>query len=151
MKYFIGIFLLMGVISCSSDSDNSVVDEVVTVNGTWRPYKYEFRGKNIMLNDCEDKGLIVINNDFSGVYDRYESSATTDDCTLVDSFTGKWTYDKLYNVLTLEYTDEEGLDKTMRKEIKTYSTTELRIRDNSKNLDNQPGNDEAVLVFKREL
>lgn len=149
MKYFIGIFLLMGVISCSSDNENSV-EEVVTVNGTWRPYKYEFRGKNIMLNDCEDKGLIVINSDFSGAYDRYESSTTSDACTLVDSFSGKWSYDKLYNVLTLEYTDG-GVDKTIRKEIKTYSTTELRIRDNSKNLDNQPGNDEAVLVFKREL
>lgn len=47
MKYFIGILLLMGVASCSSDDDTHVVANNVSINGTWRPFKYEFRGKTI--------------------------------------------------------------------------------------------------------
>ncbi|MDR6369564.1 hypothetical protein J2795_000199 [Chryseobacterium bernardetii] len=148
MKYFIGILLLMGVASCSNDDDNNVVTNDASINGTWRPFKYEFRGKNITLNDCEDKGVIMINADFSGAYDRYESSASGN-CNLSDSFVGKWTYDKLYNTLTITYTDA-GVTKTMKKQVQSYSDSELRINDNSKNLDNTPGNDEAVLVFRKE-
>ena len=148
MKYFIGILLLMGVASCSNDDDNNVVTNDASINGTWRPFKYEFRGKNITLNDCEDKGVIMINADFSGAYDRYESSASGN-CNLSDSFVGKWTYDKLYNTLTITYTDA-GVTKTMKKQVQSYSDSELRINDNSKNLDNTPGNDEATLVFRKE-
>lgn len=148
MKYFIGVLLLMGIVSCSNDDDNNVVVDNVKINGTWRPVKYEFRGKVIALNNCEDKGQLLINADYSGAYDRYES-ATSDNCNLVDSFVGKWDYDKLYNVLTLTYMDA-GNTKTMKKEVDSYSETELRIRDNSKNLDNVPGNDSAILVFRKE-
>ncbi|MGH1519561.1 lipocalin family protein [Chryseobacterium sp. JK1] len=139
----------MGIVSCSNDDDNNnVVTNEVGINGTWKPFKYEFRGKNIALNDCEDKGVIMINADFSGAYDRYESG-TSGNCNLSDSFVGKWTYDSLYNTLTITYLDG-GVTKTMKKEVQSYSSTELRIRDNSKNLDNSPGNDEATLVFRKE-
>lgn len=148
MKYFIGILLFMGIVSCSSDDDNNVVANEVSINGTWKPFKYEFRGKTITLNDCEDKGVIMINADFSGAYDRYEAGVSGS-CNLSDSFVGKWAYDKLYNTLTITYT-EAGVTKTLKKEVQSYSDTELRINDNSKNLDNTPGNDEAVLVFRKE-
>jgi len=150
MKYFIGIVFLMMAVGCTSDDDTPVTDDNVSINGTWRPYKYEFRGKNIMLNDCEDKGVLSINTDFSGFYDRYEKSETTGECIATDSYAGKWNYDKLYSNLTLTY-NESGENKIIKKQIQGFSDAELRIQDNSKNLDNVPGNDEAVLVFKREL
>lgn len=149
MKYFIGILLLMGFVSCSNDDDDhQAVANDVSINGTWKPFKYEFRGKNIVLNDCEDKGVIMINADFSGAYDRYESGVSGN-CNLSDSFVGKWAFDSLYNTLTITYNDA-GVTKTMKKQVQSYSDTELRINDNSKNLDNTPGNDEAVLVFGKE-
>ncbi|UKB80375.1 lipocalin family protein [Chryseobacterium sp. MEBOG07] len=113
MKLFIGILLFISIASCSSDDDRTVVNENVSINGSWKPYKYEFRGKNIALNDCEDKGVIMINADFSGAYDRYEAGISGN-CTLSDSFVGKWTYDSLYNTLTITYT-EAGITKTMKK------------------------------------
>jgi len=148
MRLFIGIFLLMSIASCSSDDDRAVVNENVNINGTWKPYKYEFKGKDIMLNDCEKKGTIFINPDFSGSYERYDV-ASSGNCNLFDSFGGKWTFDKMYQTLTLTYT-ESGVSKTLKKEIDSYSSTELRINDSSKNLDTTPGNDEAVLVFRKE-
>lgn len=139
----------MGFVSCSNDDDHhQAVANDVSINGTWKPFKYEFRGKNIVLNDCEDKGVIMINADFSGAYDRYESGVSGN-CNLSDSFVGKWAFDSLYNTLTITYNDA-GVTKTMKKQVQSYSDTELRINDNSKNLDNTPGNDEAVLVFGKE-
>lgn len=148
MRLFIGILLLMSIASCSSDDDRTVVNENVSINGTWKPYKYEFKGKEIMLSDCEKKGIIFINPDFSGSYERYDASSSGN-CNLFDSFGGKWTFDKMYQTLTLTYT-ESGVSKTLKKEIDSYSNTELRINDSSKNLDTTPGNDEAVLVFRKE-
>ncbi|PRB02008.1 hypothetical protein CQ046_13675 [Chryseobacterium sp. MYb7] len=148
MRLFIGILLLMSIASCSSDDDRTVVNENVSINGTWKPYKYEFKGKEIMLSDCEKKGIIFINPDFSGSYERYDASSSGN-CNLFDSFGGKWTFDKMYQTLTLTYT-ESGVSKTLKKEIDSYSSTELRINDSSKNLDTTPGNDEAVLVFRKE-
>lgn len=148
MRLFIGILLLMSIASCSSDDDRTVVNENVSINGAWKPYKYEFKGKEIMLSDCEKKGIIFINPDFSGSYERYDASSSGN-CNLFDSFGGKWTFDKMYQTLTLTYT-ESGVSKTLKKEIDSYSSTELRINDSSKNLDTTPGNDEAVLVFRKE-
>ncbi|RXM40321.1 hypothetical protein BOQ62_06320 [Chryseobacterium sp. CH21] len=148
MRLFIGILLLMSIASCSSDDDRTVVNENVSINGTWKPYKYEFKGREIMLSDCEKKGIIFINPDFSGSYERYDASSSGN-CNLFDSFGGKWTFDKMYQTLTLTYV-EAGVSKTLKKEIDSYSNTELRINDSSKNLDTTPGNDEAVLVFRKE-
>ncbi|WP_431610707.1 lipocalin family protein [Chryseobacterium sp. 'Rf worker isolate 10'] len=148
MRLFIGILLLMSIASCSSDDDRTVVNENVSINGTWKPYKYEFKGKEIMLSDCEKKGIIFINPDFSGSYERYDASSSGN-CNLFDSFGGKWAFDKMYQTLTLTYV-ESGVSKTLKKEIDSYSNTELRINDSSKNLDTTPGNDEAVLVFRKE-
>ncbi|WP_318846511.1 lipocalin family protein [Chryseobacterium sp. JV558] len=149
MRFFIGTLLLMSIASCSNDDDRAVVNEDVSINGSWKPYKYEFKGKDIMLTDCEKKGIIFINPDFSGSYERYDVSSSSGNCNLFDSFGGKWTFDKMYQTLTLTYT-EAGVTKTLKKEIDSYSNTELKINDNSKNLDNTPGNDEGVLVFRKE-
>ncbi|QBJ86669.1 hypothetical protein DDI74_10525 [Chryseobacterium gleum] len=149
MRSFIGIVLLMSIASCSSDDDHAVVNENVNISGNWKPYKYEFRGKEVMLSDCEKKGVIFINPDFSGSYERYDVSSSSGSCNLFDSFGGKWVFDKMYQTLTLTYT-ESGVSKTMKKEVDSYSSTELRINDNSKNLDNMPGNDDAVLVYIKE-
>jgi hypothetical protein len=148
MKFLIGILLFISITSCSSDDDRNVIDNNVKVNGNWKPYKYEFRGKTIQLNDCEQKGLILINPDFSGSYERYETS-TSGACTNPDSFTGKWVYDNLYSSLTLTYI-ESGVTKTLKKEVQSFSETEMSISDKSKNLDDVPGNDQATLVFRKE-
>lgn len=147
MKYVVGILLLLGVASCSSDDANVIVQEV-QINGNWTPYKYEFRGKDVQLNDCERKGQLVINADFSGVYERYAIVEPTGNCNKVESYPGKWSYDKMNHILTLTYT-EAGTTKTLVKEVDTFSETELKISDNSKNLDSVPGNDEGVLVFRK--
>ncbi|WP_250253875.1 lipocalin family protein [Chryseobacterium sp. Marseille-Q3244] len=146
MKNFIRILLLVGMVSCSSNDDTPTVVDNTNITGSWKPSNYEFRGKPIALNDCEGKGQLVINADYSGNYGRYEMAS--DNCNLVDSYSGKWSYDKLYNVLILTYT--EGTEtKTLRKEVESYSETELRIRDNNKNLDGVPGNDTGTLVFRK--
>ncbi|WP_160136097.1 lipocalin family protein [Chryseobacterium sp. c4a] len=147
MKFFIGILLLTGMVSCSSNDDTPTVVDNTNITGTWKPANYEFRGKTIPLNDCESRGQIYINTDYSGTYERNEAGAG-DTCNLVDSFTGKWAYDKLYNVLILTYT-EGNETKTLRKEVESYSETELRIKDNNKNLDNVPGNDTGILIFRK--
>lgn len=145
MKFLIGFFFLMCIISCSNDDDNNNIVDNVSINGNWKPYKYEFRGKTYMVNDCGLKGQLLINADFTGVYERYDLS-TSGNCTKFDSFAGKWGYDNLYSTLTLTY-NEGGAVKTLKKEVESFSITELRVYDNSKNLDNVPGNDEAVLIF----
>ncbi|WET47379.1 lipocalin family protein [Chryseobacterium indologenes] len=147
MRLVVGILLLLGVASCSSDEANVIVQEV-QINGSWTPYKYEYRGKDVQLNDCDRKGQLVINADFSGVYERYAIVEPTGNCNKVESYPGKWSYDKMNHILTLTYT-EAGTSKTLVKEVDTFSETELRISDNSKNLDNVPGNDEGILVFRK--
>lgn len=148
MRFFIGILLLVGVASCSSDDDANVINQEVQINGNWIPYKYEYRGKDVQLNDCDRKGQLAINADFSGVYERYAIVEPTGSCNKVESYPGKWSYDKMDHILTLTYT-EAGTSKTLKKEVETFSETELRILDNSKNLDNVPGNDEGTLVFRK--
>lgn len=150
MRIFVGIFLLICAVSCSNgDDDNVVAPEPVNVSGNWKPVKYEFRGKTIPLSACEQKGHILINTDFSGSYDRYDTEAVTGNCVKPDSFAGQWVFDQLYSTLNLKYV-EGGVTKTVQKEIESFSPTELRILDNSKNLDNVPGNDEATLIFIKE-
>ncbi|HBV15079.1 lipocalin family protein [Chryseobacterium carnipullorum] len=151
MKFFIGIFLFMTVISCSSnddndnDNDNNTV-ESVRINGNWKPYKYEFRGKSITLNDCDKKGEISINSDFSGTYERYELSPLGV-CNHIDSYGGKWSYDN--SSLTITY-NEAGTAKTLKKTVQSFTDVELRVLDNSKDLDDTPGNDQATLVFVKQ-
>ncbi|ANF51285.1 hypothetical protein A0O34_12515 [Chryseobacterium glaciei] len=145
MKYIIVIFLLLGMVSCSTDEPNVIVENT-SINGNWKPYKYIFRGKDIMLNECESKGQLLINTDFSGVYERYGLS-DSGNCNTLDSFEGNWKYDNL-NTLILTYI-ESGATKTLTKKVNSYSDIELRINDNSKNLDNVPGNDEGILVYRK--
>lgn len=147
MKFFFGICLFMTVISCSGNDDNENTPvESVSINGSWKPYKYEFRGKSILLNDCDKKGEISINSDFSGTYERYALSSTGS-CDHIDSFGGKWSYDN--SSLTITY-NEAGTIKTLKKTVQSFTNVELRISDNSKDLDDTPGNDMATLVFVKQ-
>jgi len=150
MKFLIGLIAIMGVVSCSSDDDrsNSRAEEV-NINGTWKPSRYEFKGKSYPVSTCEKKGQILINTDFSGVYERYEAGAGSGECIKPESYSGKWAYDKMYGKLTLAYTEAE-VSKNLQKTVEDFSATELKIADNSKNIDGIPGNDEAVLVFRKE-
>lgn len=150
MKFLIGLIAIMGIVSCSSDDDrsNTRVDEV-SINGTWKPSRYEFKGKSYPVSACEKKGQILVNTDFSGVYERYDTDAGTGNCVKPESYSGKWTYDRMYGKLTLTYT-EAGVTKTSQKTVEDFSSTELRIADNSKNVDGIGGNDDAVLVYIKE-
>lgn len=137
------------VLSCSND--NSREDTIVTIpdiNGVWKPLRYEFKGKTYPLNDCEKKGQILINANLSGVYERFgiSDSDSDSDCNLYDSFSGNWNYDNINKVLTLTY-NENGIAKTLKKQIEDFSSTELKITDSSKDLDNVAGNDEASLIY----
>lgn len=138
----------MAAISCSGNDDNDNAVESVNINGKWKPYKYEFRGKSIMLDDCEKKGEISINPDFSGTYERYDLS-TSGNCDNVDSFGGKWSYDNNNSSLMMTY-NEAGTIKTLKKTVQSFTDVELRILDNSKDLDDIPGNDQATLVFAKQ-
>ena len=150
MKFLIGLIAIMGIVSCSSDDDrsNSKTEEV-SVNGTWKPSRYEFKGKSYPVSTCEKKGQILINTDFSGVYERYETGAGAGECIKPESYSGKWAYDRMYGKLTLTYT-EAGVSKTSQKTVEDFSATELKIVDGSKNVDGIPGNDDAVLVYIKE-
>jgi len=151
MKNLISLFILIFIVtSCSNDdSRGDSVIETPNVIGTWKPVRYEYKGKGYILNECEKKGQIHINNNFSGVYERYGIASSGTDCNLYDSFSGSWSYDNMNKILTLTYT-ENGTVKTLKKVIENFSDTELKITDSSKDLDNIPGNDEAALVFIRQ-
>ncbi len=146
MRLFISLLILITVISCSNDEtmENTVIEKP-DINGTWKPVRYEYKGKTYLLTDCEKKGQILVNTNFAGVYERYGEN-TSGDCKLYDSFSGNWTYDNMSKILTLSY-NENGNVKTLKKEVQDFSPTELKITDTSKDLDNIPGNDEASLVF----
>lgn len=150
MKFLIGLIAIMGIISCSSDDNrsNSITEEV-GINGTWKPSRYEFKGKSYPVSTCEKNGQILINTDFSGVYERYEAGAGSGECIKPESYSGKWAYDKMYGKLTLTYT-EAGVSKILQKTVEDFSATELKIADGSKNVDGIPGNDDAVLVYIKE-
>lgn len=148
MKPFISLLIfIVIVLSCSNDNsrENTVVT-IPDINGVWKPSRYEFKGKTYPLNDCEKKGQILINANLSGVYERFVVSDSGPDCNLYDSFSGNWNYDNINKVLTLTY-NENGIAKTLKKQIEDFSSTELKITDSSKDLDNVAGNDEASLIY----
>ncbi|WP_170872107.1 lipocalin family protein [Chryseobacterium sp. RU33C] len=137
----------MTATSCSSNTDdNTIIEDSVNITGNWKPYKYEFRGKTILLNECEKKGQISINTDFSGVYENY-NIVDSGNCGLIESYTGKWSFEN--SNLTLTYSDG-GNVKTFKKTVQSFDNFELRISDNSKDLDDTSGNDNAILVFVKE-
>lgn len=149
MKFIIGLIAIISIVSCSNDDERgTTVIETPNINGVWKPARYEFKGKIYPLNDCEKKGQLFVNNDLSGVYERYDTPSAGS-CNLLDSFSGKWEYDNMNKILTLIYS-ENGNTKTLKKEVEDFSTTELRIFDNTKNLDGLSGNDEASLVFVKQ-
>lgn len=147
MKFLISLIVMMSIISCSSD-DSRENTEIKTpdINGVWKPYQYEYKGKTYPVSTCQQKGQISVNTDFSGVYERYDVAPSSGECNMFDSFAGKWSYDNMSGTLTLTYT-EAGVVKTLKKDVDTFSDTELKISDNTRDLDNIPGNDDAVLVF----
>jgi Lipocalin-like domain len=147
MRLFISLFILMiSFTSCSNDdSREDTIIEKPDINGVWKPERYEYKGKTYPLTDCEKKGQILVNTNFAGVYERYGEN-TSGSCNLFDSFSGNWKYDSMSKVLTLTY-NENGVAKTLQKQIEDFSSTELKITDTSKDLDNVSGNDEAILVF----
>jgi hypothetical protein len=151
MKNLISLFILIFITaSCSNDeSRENTVIETPNVVGTWKPVRYEYKGKVYILDECEKKGQININDNFSGVYERYGIASSGTDCNLYDSFSGNWGYDNINKTLTLTYT-ENGIVKTLKKIVESFSNTELKIVDSSKDLDNIPGNDEAALIFIRQ-
>jgi hypothetical protein len=151
MRLFINLFILIAVVaSCSNDDDREdTIIEAPNISGVWKPARYEYKGKTYSLSDCEKKGQILVNTNFSGVYERYGISGSGTDCSLYDSFSGNWNYDNMNKVLTLSY-NENGIIKTLKKQVEDFSGTELKITDASKDLDNIPGNDEASLVFTKQ-
>ncbi|MFC3159369.1 Lipocalin-like domain-containing protein [Chryseobacterium arachidis] len=151
MRLFINLFILMAtVISCSNDDNREdTIIETPNLNGTWKPVRYEYKGKTYPLSECEKKGQILVNTNSSGVYERYGASSSGTDCNLYDSFSGSWNYDAMNRTLTLSY-NENGTPKTLQKQIEDFSSTELKVTDTSKDLDNVPGNDEASLVFAKQ-
>ena len=146
MRLFISLFILMTmVVSCSNDdSREDTIIKTPDITGTWKPERYEYKGKTYLLTDCEKKGQILVNTNLAGVYERYGDN--TGNCNLYDSFSGNWTYDNMTKVLTLTY-NENGTVKMLKKEVEDFSSLELKITDSSKDLDDVPGNDEASLVF----
>ncbi|SEM16554.1 Lipocalin-like domain-containing protein [Chryseobacterium taichungense] len=151
MKLLSKIIIIMVVaISCSgNDAVEDTIIEKPNLTGTWKPQRYEYKGKTYPLTECERKGQIVVNASLSGIYERYGVSASTGNCNLDDSFAGKWVYDEVTKDLTLTY-NENGTAQTLKKEILDFSDNELKILDASKDLDNVPGNDEASLVFVKQ-
>ncbi|MDQ0592812.1 hypothetical protein QFZ37_001181 [Chryseobacterium ginsenosidimutans] len=151
MRLFINLFIVIAIVASCSNDDNreDTVIQTPDINGVWKPARYEYKGKTYTVSDCEKKGQILVNTNFSGVYERYGISSSGTDCNLYDSFSGNWSYDNMSKVLTLNYI-ENGVAKTLKKQIEDFSSTELKITDNSKNLDNIPGNDEASLIFTKQ-
>lgn len=151
MKLLISLTILFFLVSSCSDDDimqDTVIQESEIV-GMWKPLRYEYKGKTYPVSGCQQKGQILINFDFSGVYENYDVPSSTGNCNLLNSFTGKWNYDMKDNTLKLTY-KESGANKILSKNVETFSDTFLKISDNTKDLDNIPGVDDATLVFTKE-
>lgn len=140
------IIILLFVLSCSSDDRENSNDQEQSITGNWSPYSYEYKGKIYVVDECEKKGQLLINNDMSGIYEKHIKSS--ENCTNVASFNGQWAFDRNTLILTLTY-KENGITKTLIKQVENFSDSELRIIDTSVDLDNIPGNDEAILKFTK--
>ncbi|RNA63418.1 hypothetical protein D1631_16580 [Chryseobacterium nematophagum] len=151
MKFLMNLIVVMMLVSsCSNDdSRQDTAFEIPNINGTWKPSRYEYKGKVYSLSECEKNGLLLVNTDFSGVYEKFGVSPIDNNCNKFISFAGKWSYDAMNRVLTLTY-KESGDTKTLTKEVEDFSDVELKILDNSKDLDGIPGNDEATLIFTKQ-
>ncbi len=150
MKFKINIIILVLLFSisfsCSSDDRDNTNTQEQNITGNWKPYAYEYKGKIYTVDECDKKGQLLINNDMSGVYEKYMMSSGS--CINISSYSGNWTYDKNTLTLTLSY-KENGVTKTLVKQVENFSDSELRTVDNSMNLDSNPGNDEAILTWKK--
>lgn len=140
------IIILLFTVSCSSDDRENAATQEQIIIGNWKPYAYEYKGKIYIVDECEKRGQLLINNDMSGVYEKYIKSS--ENCTNTASFNGQWIYDKNTLILTLTY-KENGMTKTLVKQVEDFSDSELRIIDTSVDLDNNPGNDQAILTFTK--
>ncbi|CAA7197152.1 lipocalin family protein [Chryseobacterium potabilaquae] len=151
MKFLTNLIVAMILVSsCSNgDSREDTTFEIPNINGMWKPSRYEYKGKIYSLPDCEKNGQLLVNIDFSGVYEEFGKSSVDNNCNKFISFAGKWGYDAMNRMLTLSY-KENGVTKTLTKEVEDFSDVELKIFDNSKDLDGIPGNDEASLIFTKQ-
>lgn len=139
-KIFLILIFSVLALSCSSEDSNPAV---VTTNyqGTFKAVSFEYRGKTISVSDCQGNSKIIINEDKSGVYESYEYNSTIGSCAATESLTGTWQVTNNKLVLSKNHQLVKSLD------LESISSTEIKVIDNSHNVDALPGNDEAVLSF----
>lgn len=104
LKLILGLFLLIGLVSCSDDDDggsNGANDRIV---GEWRIDKVIMNGVEIELGECGGQsGIVFLANGNAIATDFYEDF-DTGDC-ISDVYNEKWQYSG-NNVY--KFTDEDG-------------------------------------------
>lgn len=145
MKNIFYTVLILFFISCRDEPNHqnttALEDYNKQIQGTWTPSYYEYKGKIYPVNDCQKSGRILVSSDMSGTYEVYDMNGS---CQNLNNYIGIWSYGT--NGLSITYT-ENGVSKIKNLPFNTISDSELKLYDNSKNLDGLGGLDEAILVY----
>lgn len=140
--FVFSLFIFFFLSSCNRDESPKTTPNTMNYVGVWKPSHYELKGKTYSLTDCQKKGVINIQTTMAGSYESYETISSN--CSNVESFAGTWQTSS--SELKLNYS-EAGVTHTKILNVNTLSTSQLKVDDNTHNIDGIPGNDEAVIVY----
>ncbi|WP_312322986.1 lipocalin family protein [Soonwooa sp.] len=146
-KIILSIIMGSIIISCNNDREPSP-SQPVNLKGTFKLSHYEFKSKNYNITGCDINDKIVINSDKTGVYEDSEYNDATQGCYVAENYAGTWNLQSQEGLLILKY-KSNGLDQTKSFDLIGISDTEIRLEISSKNIDGNPGNDNAVAVWTK--
>lgn len=148
-KIFYLAFVLLSLSACKDNNGEDEVSQPISLVGTWKIDHYEFKGKTYNVTSCDKDDVIVIQAINAGSYKNSEWSPSINACDYVENYVGTWLFIPLESKLVLNYR-ENMIDKTKTINLTEYSSKQLKIDNNTKNIDGIPGNDAAVEVWVRQ-
>lgn len=145
--YLVCVLLLVS--ACKDNDRENEVSQPINLVGTWKIDHYEFKGKKYDVTSCDKEDAIVIQASNAGSYKKSEWSSSINACDYIENYVGTWFFAPLESKLVLTY-KENTVDKTKTINLSEYSSQQLKIDNNTKNIDGIPGNDAAVEVWVKQ-
>lgn len=110
-RFFLALIITIMSVGCNSDENTNTNPITIKskIHGIWRLDSKEKDGQNIILNDCEKKGIFQLydNNSFDMVF-YYFTGECLEESLMQGSTYRLYTFEN--NILTIRYDDiEEGL------------------------------------------
>ncbi len=149
MKKIITLALLAFVfINCKDKDRGEETTPKADVTGNWKISHYIFKGKEYAVTGCDLEDRIVIGKDYQGSYKNSEYSTGINACDFLENLSGAWTFNQLDSNLVLKYVDGATV-KTKTINLSEFSDINLKIESTTKNIDGQPGLDNAIEVWAK--